>query len=308
MHRRLIQQRRRGIVTLEVLGVMPILLLFAMSIAEFSMAMRVHQKVAFASRFGAKLASEVPRVGAGSLAELNTVGNTSSLKTRVDEWLIATGLSPSLAVRLEHNACGVANTDQILSATDSLPDDTTRLPLPPADGVLQVCYVRVTVWLPLEPNLPNALRTFGLNWTGASVSHSTTFRLEADNQPPAPEIELLANDLPQGYELQPIDEAAADGPRFRITTDRNGPVELRFSARNSRDAESGSRRLTYRWKTDGTPVGRNTQAEFRARMQLSAKQQTQRIQVALDVSDECSCSSKLMLPVELTRPELTKGP
>lgn len=306
-----VHRARRGIVTLEVLGVMPILLIFAVSIAEFSMAMRLHHKVAFASRYGAKLAAEAPRVGPGSLAELNIAGSPESLKARIDGWLISAGLSPSLAVRLDHNACGLGGTQQWLTDEASANPPEAELPaLPPGDPQAQVAYVRVTVWLPLGRNLPNALRTFGLDWNGAAIHHATTFRLESDNQYPVPDIRLDANDLPQGVNVDPASLSTAArqrGEPIRLTTDRPGSLVLPWTAAGSRDAETPAGRLRYRWTTTGDPLGATNRRDFASRVTLNSPLDTTRIQLALDVSDECSCSSKLEIPVEIRRSDALQG-
>jgi len=299
-----IDRRRRGVVTIEVLGVVPLLIIFAVSVAEFSMAMRLHQRVAFASRYGAKLASEAPRFGTQSLSQFNTGSSDLDLKARIDRWLVSTGLSRSLAVRLDHNACGVEGRLQTrIESGLNLPNDgdLPDLPAPAADG--NGCYVRVTVWLPLDRNLPNALKTFGLDWSGATIRHSTVFRLETDNQPPVPAVELLSQQLPQGFQLQ---TSAADGgslspAAIRISADRHGPLELSFSARGSRDAETPRAGLSYHWTTTAQARGMTNSEAFRARLDLRPGVHRQTFNVALDVTDECSCSSKLMVPVEVTR-------
>ncbi len=298
------ERRRRGIVTIEVLGVVPLLIIFAVSVAEFSMAMRLHQRVAFASRYGAKLASEAPRFGPNSLAQFNSGRTEVDLKSRIDRWLVASGLSRSLAVRLDHNTCSVdGRTQTRMESGMSLPNDgdLPDLPTPSADG--NGCYVRVTVWLPLDRNLPNALKTFGLDWSGATIRHSTVFRLETDNQPPIPAVELLSRQLPQGFQLQ---TSASDGDgsspaAIRINANRHGPLELAFSARGSRDAETPRAGLSYRWTTTGQARGLTNAEAFRARLDLRPGVRQQTFNIALDVTDGCSCSSKLMVPVEVTR-------
>lgn len=291
--------RRRGVITIEVLGVLPIMLLFAVSVAEFSMAMQLQYRVAAVSRFGAKLASEQPRWGSASLATFNVPGRSELLAERIDRWLMSTGLSRSAAVLLEHNACGVPGTSQLVMADGvTAPDLSLLPPLPVADGAQDLCYVRVTVWLPLEQNLPNALRTFGLDWSGATIQHSTVFRVEEDNLPPEPAVDLLASRLPQGVR---IDRSVDAQGKLRLLTDRSGALDLEFSASRSRDRESPAGSLSYRWTGDGSAVGRVDGSTYRMRLTVPAGSAASDFRVALDVSDQCSCSSKLEVPLEVRK-------
>jgi hypothetical protein len=279
---------------------MPVLLIFAVSIAEFSMAMRLHHKVAAASRYGAKLASEAPRVGAGSLGTLNSAESGFHLKTRIDRWLTSLGLSPALAVQLDHNVCGAAAMNQLSGATSHGSAAAIVLPeLPPPDGVAQRGYVRVTVWLPLGANLPNALRTFGLDWNGATLQHSTTFRIETDNHPPQPMIAVDSSALPAGVELVSAYDPASPMQPLVLSTDRRGTFELSWTARGSHDVETTARQLQYRWESDHRASGSATQERFRTQHNLGSAFTVERLQLVLDAEDDCGCSSRLEVPVEI---------
>lgn len=303
---------RRGVVTIEVLGVVPLLIIFAISIAEFSMAMRLNHKVSFSSRYGAKLASELPRSGNISLGNYNLPDTPDNLKLRIDAWLTASGLTPSAAVLLEHNACGAANPRQLQTADGIAIDDAELLPaLPEASPAQNACYVRVTVWLPVLGNVPNALKTFGLDWTGALLRHSTVFRLESDNTPPVAVIDVPAASLPAGYRLLSSGPSSpsADGPApIRLSTTRAGKTTLTFSGRGSRDAESSRGTLQYRWNGTARAAGVNDRPEYRTQIDMPPGTQIQRFQVSLAVTDECGCSSQFEVPVEVTRGDLVPVP
>jgi|GEM_PF-1682478 len=297
--RSLSSQPRRGIVTIEVLGVMPCLLIFALSVAEFSMALRLNHKVAFSSRYGAKLASEQPRFGQTSLALLNQPQTPDNLKYRIDRWLVASNLTPSAAVLLEHNACGVEQPHQMQMASGIELSDIHELPpLPTPQPGLNVCYARVTVWLPVVGNVPNALKTFGLDWQGALLRHSTVFRVEADNAFPEPVISLAEDSLPSGMTASAVTDSNGQ-PRFQIASQRSGKTTITFSATGSHDRETPAHRLKFRWSTNGQALSGANGREYRMALQRPAAGSRQLLQIGLDVSDDCGCSSKLEIPVEV---------
>lgn len=290
---------RRGIITIEVLGVMPCLLIFALSISEFSMALRLNHKVAFASRYGAKLASEQPRFGQNSLAVCNQVQTPDNLKYRIDRWLTASNLTPSAAVLLEHNACGVGQTYQLQTSPGvEIGNDRPLPPLPVPVPQLNVCYVRVTVWLPVVGNVPNALKTFGLDWDGALLRHSTLFRLETDNSFPEPVISVAEESLPSGVTVA----AATDlngVPALQFATRHSGRSTVTFTAAGSHDRETTASRLKYRWTSNATALSGNQGREFRMAIQRPQSGRQESLQVGLEVTDDCGCSSKLEIPVEV---------
>ncbi len=132
-HRRRLQGIRRparrhslrpGVVTLEVILFLPILFIGLLAVVEFAIIMQASKQVSYASRFGAKIASEAPRASSSNpyLGNINDPTATTpppageSLKERVDQYLANHGLTASCQVVLEHNASGVAG------ATQSNPD------------------------------------------------------------------------------------------------------------------------------------------------------------------------------------------
>ncbi|MBI1348147.1 hypothetical protein GC163_17875 [bacterium] len=292
-------RQRRGIITIEVLAVMPCLLIFAVSLAEFSMALRLNHKVAFSSRFGAKLASEQPRFGTTSLATCNQSQTVDNLKARIDRWLVGSNLTPSAAVLLEHNACGVDAPLQLQSAAGVQIDDLQELPaLPVAQPELNVAYVRVTVWLPVVGNVPNALKTFGLDWQGALLRHSTVFRLESDNAFPEPVISVMEDSLPEGVTVAAVSQDSG-AAQFQVGLHRSGRTTLTMTAAASHDRETPRQQLKYRWTSTGRSVGNANGREFRMVLDRPTNGSRQLLQVGLDVTDDCGCSSRLEIPVEV---------
>lgn len=301
---------RRGIVTLEFLGVFPILLIFGLSIAQFSMAFRLNQRVVFASRYGAKLAAEMPRTGSMNVGNFNDPQMRDNLKSRIDTWLASAGLSSASEVTLEHNVCGAGNVVQrqldYRTATRSVTE--AKAALPTAWNADNVCYVRVTVAVPVVPNVPNMLKTFGLDWSGVTFRQSTVFRMEVDNQPPVPQITIAASDLPSGVRLASSaspGDAADDGSGklqpLRLITSRSGSFDLTLSGKSSRDAEDSLSKMTFQWDMPGAARGSTQGASVR--MKFDAPKDGTVIQkiVTLSVTDSCQCAAKAEVPIELTR-------
>lgn len=304
-------RRRRGIITLEFLGVFPLLLIFGLSIAQFSMAFRLNQRVVFASRYGAKLASEMPRVGAVNVGNFNDSQTRGNLKARIDAWLAASGLSPASEVTLEHNVCGATHGFQRQLSTSAGGGSTPAAelpPLPPAWHADNVCYVRVTVAVPVVPNVPNMLKSFGLDWSGVAFRQSTVFRMETDNQPPVPQISVSERDLPQGVKLAPpssdsetANSTSGQPAPLRLVTSRGGPFELTLSGQSSHDAEDSLSKMSFQWNLPGAAQGSTRGASVR--MKFDAPKDSTVVQkiVTLSVTDSCNCSRSAEVPVELTR-------
>lgn len=166
---------RRGVVIVELILWLPVLAVFLAALVEFSLIYKMNQQVSYASRFGAKWASEANRTQLPTLAE--------PLKDAIDQHLAVAGLTSACRVMLEHNVCA-ANPQQ--QAGGNCACETNGLPLPgnlpptlPEGG-----FVKVTVCVPLAGNVPNLLDVFGFDLTGKSLTHSTLFKLEAPNAPP----------------------------------------------------------------------------------------------------------------------------
>lgn len=177
------EPRRSGVVILELIIWLPILLIFLLAVVEFVILLQVDHSVSYASRLGALIASEASRSTANNpnLSNLNSPSAVppplagESLKEQVDRLLISMGLTASCQVILEHNATGIASSVQ--PNPNPAPADCNCGP-PATSLPASNEFVRVTVCLPCDGNVPNLLSTFGLDLSDSTVTHSTVFRYE----------------------------------------------------------------------------------------------------------------------------------
>jgi hypothetical protein len=257
--------RRPGLVTLELILWLPIMVIVLMAIIEFSIIMQVNKQVAYASRFGARLASEISRAQAVSpnLSNFNLTATANNLKAQIDTYLDNAGLTASCQVLLEHTACvpTPAQTDPVgtpcpcgASATTLAANETVA----PFDNE---AYVKVTVCVPLLNNVPNVLRTFGFDITGKTLEHSTVFRIETNNA--APNAVNTAASLAGAPIGTTTTVALPTSNNFRIDVP-NGNAGATFTiqftalgATPTTDTESAFADLTLTWDTatDGNGGG-----------------------------------------------------
>lgn len=305
------RNRRSAVITVELLLSLPILLIFLAAVLEFGLIYAVSQKVSYASRFGAKLASEEPRTG---LDDLNLAAGGSRLRTAINRFLstaeIPTG---ACTVIFEHNAC-LANQSQ--TDTDGSGCDcgapATPLPAgPPPAGNPE--YVRVTVCVPLIGNVPDLVSSFGFSVAGFTIEHSTVFRYEPNNSVPNAVITTPQQGLPAGFTAIPdITNAAQQTPPTNVIaisavngTATNATFDLNFNANNSTDVEDPFGSLTFAWSTSATPVGATNAATFTARFTVpgtsggaaASNSQT----VTLAVTDTCGGTGGRVLTVQVNR-------
>lgn len=221
--------RRRGVITLELILWLPIMVIFVLAIVEFALIMQFNKQVAYASRFGAKLASEIARTQAASpnLSNFNLSATANNLKDQVDAYLANHGISSSCEVRLTHNACvggtSQVDTDAACNCGDSAPT------LPGGEPPAGEAYVKVTVCVKLTGNVPNCLSTFGFDLNGpngtagdaddCTIEHSTVFRVETNNATAQPDI--TANSV-----------AGLDGDDVENTPVTNGNVTITINGGN----------------------------------------------------------------------------
>lgn len=166
--------RRTGVITLELIISIPVLVIILLAVYQISLIMAASRHVEFASRLGAKVAAEIPRSGGPP-----DLGNLTTLKGIVDEYLTTAGYSESCTVLLEHNAVGVPNSLQTFSDGMDCPCGPTG-PSPLPDTPSGVESVRVTVCLPMAGNIPNCLSSFGFDLAECSIQHSTVWRIETN--------------------------------------------------------------------------------------------------------------------------------
>lgn len=256
---RLNQPMRCGVAVVELIIWLPVLMTALMAVVEFALMQQVNQQVTLASRYGAKIASEVTRAFATSpnLSNINQTATVNNLQSRIDTFLANAGLTASCEVRLEHNAC-VNNTLQVDTATPCTCNATGPGALPAGEPPQGEAYVRVTVCIPLTGNVPNLLSTLGFDITGRIVRHSTTYRVETNNSAPSPVIRLQT--LPAGVTFGVGGPAPVTNPAttlIRLDVNRAiapDPISLSFDANLSTDLETPLAGLTFSWTKSGVPA------------------------------------------------------
>ncbi|REJ88934.1 MAG: pilus assembly protein [Planctomycetota bacterium] len=263
--------RRRGVVTLEMMFAVPFLVIFVLAVVEFAIIYQVDKQVAYSSRFGAKLASEITRsrFATRNLGNINLSTTPDNLKDRIDDYLETAGLTESCEVRLEHNAC-VRNPLQV--DTDAPCNcGASGTPLPPGEPpaapntTLDQAWVKVTVCVPLTGNVPNCLSTFGFDVTGCTFEHSTVFRIETENSAPVPRFRatLAGGTLPGDFAFTgrtlPTDcPPEVPAVVIRGTSPAGGGITVNFDAEaagfETFDLEDPNSQLTFAWSTTGGVV------------------------------------------------------
>ena len=305
-----IGRSRRGIVVVELLLWLPVLLTGLVAVIEFAIMQQVNQQVTLASRYGAKIASEVTRAFATSpnLSDINQTSTANNLQSRIDTFLANAGLTASCEVRLEHNAC-VVNRLQVDTA---IPCNCTvtgpavlpagEPPSPPGEA-----YVRVTVCVPLLGNVPNCLKTFGFDITSRIARHSTTYRVETNNTAPSPVIRLRLR-LPTGVTYVGPPGGVLSPPTNSILLFANvtapDPFSLTFDGFLSTDLETPLSGLTLTWKKTGSPASGPTTgfgfgANFDRPNNVGNADTVHTVQ--LTVTDPCGASASRTLTITVHR-------
>ena len=302
--RRPFNRRRRGVVTLELILWFPILVIFVLAIIEFALIMQLNNQVNFASRFGAKLASEVTRnlSVTPNLSNFNQSATPNNLQTQIDTYLTNHGLSGSCEVQLLHNACvqNPSQTDTAMACNCGASSPALAGGEPPAGAA----YVKVTVCVPLLGNVPNCLATFGFDITDCTIEHSTVFRIESTNTPATAII--TTNSTASGT---PVPALPADTPPNLIITvdhtdvDPTTTVDVAFDALNSSDIDSPFSTLSFVWTTTGTASGSSTSSTFTSRFSIPAAPAGGSVDhtVTLTVTDSCNTMTSISVTVRVRR-------
>ena len=157
---------RRGAIAVELLVSVPILVILLLAVIEFGLIFAAIKQVAFASRLGAKLASE-----AGTTANLATMVSNGTLRAAIDRHLQVAGATGSCQIIVQYGTGGVPMT--LVSAPNTCSCGASALP-GPGTGT----FVRVEVGALLDEFCPNLLGPFGFSIAGRAISHTTTFALE----------------------------------------------------------------------------------------------------------------------------------
>jgi hypothetical protein len=163
------RRNHRGVITLEVILLLPILVILLLAVIEFALIMAAAQHVEAASRLGAKLAAET-----NNLPLFNAPSTMDNLKERVDQYLNTAGYTDSCQVILEHNVMGMGNPAQF----NPLGSPCSCTPEPGPIGSLPFGSVRVTVCLALSGNVPNVLDMFGFDISNRTVRQSVVWIYE----------------------------------------------------------------------------------------------------------------------------------
>lgn len=289
---------RHAVVSLELLLALPVLIIVLLGIIELSLIYEVDKRVAYASRYGAKLASETTR-GRMAPFHLANLASSGELRRRVNYHLQTAGLTAACGVILEHNAC-VPNRLQL----DVDPGSKCSPPLEtlPGGEPNGPAYARVTVCLPLQGNVADLLQSLGgFSVADATLTHSTVFRIEDDNQPPVAAFltsqphaaKRLATTPPTG--LLPLDVPSHAGAN----------MQLDFDAGLTTDREQPTSELFLQWSLDtdgdGRPETDGSGVNVRAAFLLPGPGEQRDYAVVLTASDACQASAQTRLVIRLRR-------
>ena len=166
-------RRARGVVTLELILVLPILLILMLAVVEFGLIYQSIHHVVYSSRIGAKLAAEQ---STANLGDYNKSMGVSALREEIDEYLTAAGFNTvSCQVTLQHNVAAASDPTQLN------PDPTPAgcdCVAPINNFPVGQEFVRVTVCVPTDGNVPNLLSTFGFDISDCELEGTTTFIFE----------------------------------------------------------------------------------------------------------------------------------
>lgn len=289
------RKQRRGLITLELILWMPIMIIVVMAIIEFAIILQVNQQVTAASRFGARIASEITRdqAAATNLSNFNQTATANNLKSRIDTYLGNAGLTASCQVLLEHSAC-VPNPSQADPAGTPCPCGASPTVLPAFETAPTFenneAYVKVTVCVPLLNNVPNVLSTFGFDITTQTIEHSTVFRVETNNTDPNADARAIVVDGNN------VNQANVN---FQVNNDdTQTQVTITFSAVaiGNVDNETPNAGLTYAWTTTNgvnpNPTNGNAQT-FTTTFQIPGTPgdnitSTNNTELTLRVTDTCN--------------------
>lgn len=142
---------RRGVLTLELVLVLPLMLIALVAIIQFGQYFMQLQELAFAARVGAEEAAVTT-----PLPDQDGDPVPASVVAAVDQQLACAGIGRRLIV-LEHNVSGGQIT--LVSPSGSVPPKLAAVP--PGR------YVRLIVVVPKGEVMPGLLNVFGLQLTSA---------------------------------------------------------------------------------------------------------------------------------------------
>jgi Flp pilus assembly protein TadG len=158
--------RRRAVITLELLMALPIWLVVVLATIEFGQMLSNLQQLALASRVGAEAASHTPSLPNAGQVPTNVL-------EIIDQQLQTAGLTRCRVI-LEHDVGAGTHTLVSGNCTDCEDPGT---PLPSVAGSTAES-VRVTVCAPGTALAPNLLSYCGFDLSEITMRQSTTFRYE----------------------------------------------------------------------------------------------------------------------------------
>lgn len=167
-------RRKQGGAILELIIALPILVIGIFAIVEFALLQANTQQLEYASRIGAKMASENGSLGAAVAIPPDI---DDAIRRNLQEANLNTA-DANIRITLEHNAgagAGGASTTLTTGTLVCPPDDE-----PPVPTTAE--FVRVTVCMDIiAGNLtPNLLQTYGFDINGRVARQTTTYRYEAN--------------------------------------------------------------------------------------------------------------------------------
>ena len=167
------KSRRRGVVTLELIVVTPIIAIMLSAAVEFGVILASLEHVSASARAGAKVASEL---STANLASAAPADNIDQVQAAINNVLGSAGMASCMVI-FEHNPnCGplVAAT----KTTGACAGCAAPAAALPGTGVIPGGCVRVTVCVDAATTAPNLLSTFGYDLTGRVISESITLPYE----------------------------------------------------------------------------------------------------------------------------------
>ncbi len=290
------KRRRSAAIVVELICVCPVLIVLLLAVVEFGCIFASMKQVAYASRFGAKKAAEAPRI---TLSNLNMSG-VGTLRNDINRYLRTVGI-PKGACRviLEHNACGIANPQQVDDPSSDSCDCSVPSHSTPTTGE----YVRVTVCVNLTDACPDLLGAFGFSLDDRVITETTVFRYEPRNMPPNAVVTVPTSNLPlpPGSSLNRMLPVSDTNIRVNVQNSQMNPltqVTLQFDGLASGDPDEANG-LSYQWSTTGTPSGSSTGTGFSAVFPIpSTPGTTSTFFVELTVTDSCSESHSSRIRVQ----------
>jgi Flp pilus assembly protein TadG len=164
---------RRGVVTLELIVVTPIIAIMLSAVIEFGIMLASIEQITASARAGGKIATELSNADLGNVA---TAVNVDLVKAAVDRVLGSAGMTSCMVI-LEHNPdCnGLVAATKTSGVCAGCAAPATALP---TTAVIPSGTVRVTVCVEATQLAPNLLSTFGYDLTGQVVSESITLPYE----------------------------------------------------------------------------------------------------------------------------------